>query len=189
MFVPGCTTKAGNAPRFRTLHQALSKNAPRKQEMHQAFSEMHQGKRKNATDFSHSIKIVVLSHNSTLILIESGYCYFYQKPQYFWAFQRFKADLGSSRDRPFLRLWGFQPLPARLGFVELFPEFVGFMGRFVEFILGFVGLLGSSLIFREVRWICPGFVDFMGCSLDYRFLPAVQPFFIKSTFYWTFAVL
>ena len=61
MFVPGCTTKAGNAPRFRTLHQALSKNAPRKQEMHQAFSEMHQGKRKNATDFSHSIKIVVLS--------------------------------------------------------------------------------------------------------------------------------
>ena len=67
-----------------------------------------------------------------------------------------------------MRLWGFQPLPARLGFVELFPEFVGFMGRFVEFVLGFVGLLGSSLIFREVRWICPGFVDFMGCSLDYR---------------------
>ena len=137
--------------------------------MHQAFSEMHQGKRENATWFSHSIKIVVRSHDSTLILIESGYCYFYQKPQYFWAFQRFKADLGSSRDRPFLRLWGFQPLPARLGFVELFPEFVGFMGRFVEFILGFVGLLGSSLIFREVRWICPGFVDFLGCSLNYRF--------------------
>ena len=47
---------------------------------------MHQGKQKNATDLTHSIKIVVLSHNSTLILIESGYCYFYQKPQYFWAF-------------------------------------------------------------------------------------------------------
>ena len=29
--------------------------------------------------------------------------------------------------------------------------------------------MGSSLFFREVRWICPGFVDFMGCSLDYRF--------------------
>ena len=56
--------------------------------------------------------------------------------------------------------------------------------------------MGSSLILSlgslklwVVRWICPGFVDFMGCSLDYRFLPAVQPFFIKSTFYWTFAVL
>ena len=56
--------------------------------------------------------------------------------------------------------------------------------------------MGSSLILSlgslklwVVRWICPGFVDFMGCSLDYCFLPAVQPFFIKSTFYWTFAVL
>ena len=39
---------------------------------------------------------LLLRHNSTLILIESGYCYFYQKPQYFWAFQRFKADLGPS---------------------------------------------------------------------------------------------
>ena len=74
------------------------------------------------------IKIRVQSQNSTLILIESGYCYFYQKHQYFWAFSRFKADLGSSRDRPFLRLWGFQPLAARLGFVGLFPEFVDFMG-------------------------------------------------------------
>ena len=64
----------------------------------------------------------------------------------------------------------------------IFLRFVDFMGRFV-------GFMGCSLIFREVRWICPGFVDFMGCSLDYRFLPAVQPFFIKSTFYWTFAVL
>ena len=52
------------------------------------------------------------------------------------------------------------------------------MGRFVGFVLGFVGFMGCSLIFREVRWICPGFVDFMGCSLDYRFLPAVQPFFM-----------
>ena len=59
------------------------------------------------------------------------------------------------------------------------------MGRFVGFVLGFVEVVGSSLIlslgsliFRAVRWICPGFVDFMGCSLDYRFLPAVQPFFI-----------
>ena len=59
-------------------------------------------------------------HNSTLILIESGYCYFYQKPQYFWAFQRFKADLGCSRDRPFLLLWGFPPIPVKLGFVGLF---------------------------------------------------------------------
>ena len=88
--------------------------------MHQAFSEMHQGKRENATGLSHSIKIGVPSHNSTLILIESGYCYFYQRPLYFWAFQRFKADLGSSRERPFLRLWIFQPTPAKLGFVEFF---------------------------------------------------------------------
>ena len=34
-------------------------------------------------------------HNNTLILIESGFIFF-QKPQYFWAFQRFKADLGPS---------------------------------------------------------------------------------------------
>ena len=67
--------------------------------MHQAFSKMHQGKQKNATDLTHSIKIGALSHNSTLILTESGYCYFYQKPQYFWAFQRFKADLEYSRDQ------------------------------------------------------------------------------------------
>ena len=78
-----CTTILGdaprfskNAPRFRSMHQASFQNAPRKWEMHQAFSEMHQGKRKNATDFSHSIKIVVLSHNSTLILIRSAYCFF-----------------------------------------------------------------------------------------------------------------
>ena len=39
---------------------------------------------------------------------------------------------------------------------------------FVGFVLGFVGFMGCSLVFREVRWICPGFVDFMGCSLDYK---------------------
>ena len=31
------------------------------------------------------------------------------------------------------------------GFVGLFPEFVGFMGKFV-------GLLRGSLVFRAVRW-------------------------------------
>ena len=43
--------------------------------MHQAFSEMHQGKRKNATGLSHSIKIVVLSQNRTLIILRSGSCF------------------------------------------------------------------------------------------------------------------
>ena len=85
----------------------------------------------NYLDF---VKIAVFCHNSTLILIESGYCYFYQKPQYFWAFQRFKADLGSSRERPFLRLWVFQPTPAKLGFVEFF--------------LGSLILWVGSLVFR-----------------------------------------
>ena len=73
------------------------------------------------------------------------------------------ADLGSSRDRPFLRLWGFHPISAKLGFVG--------------FVLGFVEVVGSSLIlslgsliFRAVRWICPGFVEFMGCSLNYCIL-------------------
>ena len=59
-----------NAPRFRSMHQAPFQNAPRKWEMHHAFSEMHQGNRENATLLSHSIKIVVLSHIRTVILIE-----------------------------------------------------------------------------------------------------------------------
>ena len=54
-----------NAPRFRSMHQASFQNAPRKWEMHQAFSEMHQGKRENATGLSHSIKIGVLSQQTT----------------------------------------------------------------------------------------------------------------------------
>ena len=70
-------------------------------------------------------------HKSTLILIESGYFYYSPKPQYFWAFSRFKADLGYSRDRPFLRLCSFQ---------MLLPK------------SGFVGILGSSLDLSRV-WI------------------------------------
>ena len=89
----------------------------------------------------------------------------------------------------FFAFMGFSADPSETWVRWIFLRFVDFMGRFVGFVLGFVGFMGCSLIFREVRWICPGFVDFMGCSLDYRFLPAVQPFFIKSTFYWTFAVL
>ncbi len=42
--------------RFRLV--VMNRRAP----LLQAFSEMHQGKRKNATGLSHSIKIVVLSH-------------------------------------------------------------------------------------------------------------------------------
>ena len=75
-----CTTIPGdaprfskNAPRFRSMHQASFQNAPRKWEMHQAFSEVHQGKRENAPSLSHSIKIVVLSHNCTLILIRLSF--------------------------------------------------------------------------------------------------------------------
>ena len=50
------------------------------------------------------------------------------------------------------------------------------MGRFVGFVLGFVEVVGSSLILSlgsldlwGVRWFYPRFVGFMGCSLDYRF--------------------
>ncbi len=60
----------------------------------------------------------------------------------------------------------------RTGFVGILSRFVGFMGKFVGFILGFVEVVGSSLILslgsliiRAVRWICPGFVEFIGCSL------------------------
>lgn len=45
--------------RFRLV--VMNRRAP----LLQAFSEMHQGKRKNATGLSHSIKIVVLSHVKT----------------------------------------------------------------------------------------------------------------------------
>ena len=38
----------------------------------------------------------VLTHKSTLILIESGYFYFSQKPQYFWAFHDFRPISESS---------------------------------------------------------------------------------------------
>ena len=36
-------------------------------------------------------RLVVDRHKSTLILIESGYFYFSQKPQYFWAFYDFRS--------------------------------------------------------------------------------------------------
>ena len=61
-------------------------------------------------------------------MIESGYWYLYLKPQYFWAFQCFKTDLGSSRDRPFLRLWGFNEPAAGTVFVDFVPTFGGFTG-------------------------------------------------------------
>ena len=79
------------------MKPASSKVKPASAEMQPVFLVV-------ATSPYLSIKVSVQGHNSTLILIESGYCYFYQKLQYFWAFQRFKADLGYSRDRPFLRL-------------------------------------------------------------------------------------
>ena len=60
---------------------------------------------------------------------------------------------------------GFTADPSETWVRWIFLRFVGFMGRFVGFVLGFVGLMECSLIFREVRWICPGFVVFMGCSL------------------------
>ena len=125
-----------------------------------------------------SIKIWVLSHNSTLILIESGYCYFYQKPQYFWAFQRFKADLGSSRDRPFLRLWGFHPISAKLGFVGFFSgSLVLWVGSLVlslgslnlwgvRWFLGkFVGFVTGSLKLWGVRWLALGVYSFQSVPL------------------------
>ena len=117
--------------------------APRKQEIHHGFPKMHhdfgrctrlyrkmhhenekctklflkctRANRKMQPTSLILSKYVVVSHNSTLILIESGYCYFYQKPQYFWAFQRFKADLGSSRERPFYVYGFFSRLRQNLG--------------------------------------------------------------------------
>ena len=91
------------------------------------------------------IKSLLLRQKSTLILIESGYFSFCQKLQYFWAFSRFKADLGCSRDRPFLCLCGFSAILARTGFVGLFLGFVGFMGKFA-------GILRGSLVCRANRW-------------------------------------
>ena len=106
----------------------------------------------------------VLTHKSTLILIESEYFSFCQKTQYFWAFSRFKADLGCSRDRPFLRLCSFQMLLPKSGFVGFWGRFVGFMGKFV-------GILRGSLEYRWVRWNIGGFVGLLGSSLDYFFWP------------------
>ncbi len=53
-----------------------------------------------------------LLHNSTLILIESGYFSFCPKSPVFLGFSAFKADLGCFRDRPFLHFGGFGTLPA-----------------------------------------------------------------------------
>ena len=73
------------------------------------------------------VKIAIFRHKSTLILIESEYFSFCQKTQYTQAFQRFKADPGSSRDRPFLLLCGFQKTLVKTGFVGILGRFVGFM--------------------------------------------------------------
>ena len=70
----------------------------------------------------------------------------------------------------FFAFMGFSADPSETWVRWIFLRFVDYMGRFVGFVLGFVGFMGCSLIFREVRWICPGFVDFMGCSLNYCIL-------------------
>ena len=83
-------------------------------------------------------------------------------------FLGFSAFQGRSRILPgpaFFAFMGFTADPSETWVRWIFLRFVGFMGRFVGFVLGFVGLMECSLIFREVRWICPGFVVFMGCSL------------------------
>ena len=85
----------------------------------------------------------VLRHNSTLILIELGCCSFSQKPQYFWAFQRFKADPGSSRDRPFCVSIDFSAPRSKMSSLDY---------RRVRWILG------------AVRWIIAGFVGFLSSS-------------------------
>ena len=87
-----------------------------------------------------------LRHNSTLILIELGCCSFSQKPQYFWAFQRFKADPGSSRDRPFCVSIDFSAPRPKMGSLDY---------RRVRWILG------------AVRWIIGQFVGLLRGSLDY----------------------
>ena len=78
----------------------------------------------------------------------------------------FRADLGSPRDRPFLRFWGFHPIPAKLGFVGFFSgSLVLWVGSLdyslgsldlwgVRWFLGkFVGFVPGSLILWGVRWI------------------------------------
>ena len=79
-------------------------------------------------------------------------------------FLGFSEFQGRSRIIPgpaFFAFMGFSANPSETWVRWIFLRFVDFMGRFVGFVLGFVGFMGCSLIFREVRWICPGFVDFM----------------------------
>jgi len=74
-----------------------------------------------------------------------AFCFFSQKPQYFWAFQRFKADPGLSRDRPFYVSIDFSVPRPKTGSLDY---------RRVRWILGavrwiiekFVGLLGTGLV-------------------------------------------
>ena len=70
-------------------------------------------------------------HKSTLILIESGYFSFLPKTSVLLGFSEFKADLGVSRDRPFLCLCGFYGFLPVFGFVGILDKFVGILGRFV----------------------------------------------------------
>ena len=99
------------------------------------------------------------SHNSTLILIELGCCSFSQKPQYFWAFQRFKADLGLLRDRPFFHFYGLLRITANLGSLD-YSRVRWILGAVRWIIERFVGFLGSSLDYWGNRWIFGGIVQF-----------------------------
>ena len=70
--------------------------------------------------------LVNLSHKSTLIMIESGYSSFCPKAPVSPGFSAFKADLGRSRDRPFLHFGGSQKLMVKSGLVaehSIFPRF------------------------------------------------------------------
>ena len=57
-----------------------------------------------------------------------------------------------------------------LGSLEYWVSSLDLWVSSLEYRAGSLDLWVSSLVFRAVRWICPGFVEFMGCSLDYRFL-------------------
>ena len=80
IFEPPCSWTYNNWPaiciKTRKMHHETP-NAPGSAKMHHAFLEMHQGKWKmhhallrDAPRISHSIKIWVLSHKRTVILIE-----------------------------------------------------------------------------------------------------------------------
>ena len=93
----------------------------------------------------------VLTHKSTLIIIESGYFSFCQKTQYYWAFQ----SLRPISDLPWTGLFFFY---------VVFMVSCQFLGS-LEYWVGSLDLWVGSLDYWVVRWNIAGFVGLLGSSL------------------------